>query len=102
MLIEASNSKGINLSVQGVRLPVVGFECVQDCKCLFDFGVLKLPQTGEKRFFLVSGVLWSRFSKVAESGFESGSRLSGQRVVNELGNALQRSKKHLDAPMAIR
>lgn len=86
--IKTSSSKNIHLAVQGVRLVVVGFERVQACKCVFDFGILNLPQTREQRLFFVCGVLGGRFPKVSESGFECLLRLFGQGEFNDLGDAL--------------
>src|ERR1051326_6175052 len=83
MFLKTSSSQNIHLAVQGVRLVMVGFERVQACKCVFDFGILNLPQAREQRLFLVRGVLGGRFPKVSESGLERGPRLFGQGTMND-------------------
>jgi hypothetical protein len=101
-LVKTLQSKGMNLSMQGISPPMFVLECVQSRKRTFDVGVMNLPEAREQRFFFVCGVLGSRLLKITQSGFERRTDFICKRGIDYLSHPLERSEKHLNASVAIR
>src|SRR5215471_13757217 len=101
-LVETSQSKGMNLSVQGISPPMFVLERVQSCERAFDVRAMNLSEAREQRFFFVCRVLGSRLLKITQSGFESRTDSICKRGIDYLSHPLERSEKHFNASMAVR
>jgi hypothetical protein len=100
-VLQAPLSQRIDLGMQQVRAAMILFKCVQRGKRSFQFPVIKSAEAREKRFFFIGGVLWGRVAKIEQSRFQRGLRAIRERSVDDLSQPCERSKKHLNPPMAV-
>src|SRR5262249_22650807 len=64
--------------------------------------MIHLPQAREQRLFFVSRMPGSCFAEVPQGRFQRLLRFAVEGTLRRPSDSLQRSQKHLDAPMTIR